>query len=411
VDDDTGFETRSMIAVPLQGKEKPIGVMEVLNKRQGSFAEKDLFFISSMASLIGLALDNAAVHTELLNAYEEQSLEVKRTQEMNARLQRELEMAHQFDQIKGKSKPMLDVLRLAEKAVHSDIPVLIQGETGTGKELLARCIHYNSQRKHKPFLIQNCSAVSEQMLSSELFGHVQGAFGGAVGSKRGLLEAADGGTVFLDDIARMPQSVQLALLRVMDTGEIWPLGSEEPVQVDVRLIASVNKNLERFVKKDKFREDLFYRLSPFTLVIPPLRKRPEDIPVLAQHFVEELNEKNNTSIKGISRKAMNYLSTYPFPGNVRELKNEIERSIAMLDRGKLIDVRHLSEKLRGKTTPKLTRVPNAKGTTLKEKVEALEKAEIVRILGKNRGNKTATANELGLSRLGLSKKIKRYELQ
>jgi len=415
VDDFTGFKTRSMIAVPLQGKRDVIGVLEVLNKRVGAFDEKDLDFLTTLACIIGLALDNARMYATLDRAYQElQVIDkakdnlIELAKEENVRLRREIEGRYRFDLIKGNSDPMLAVLQLCEKAIDSDITVLIKGETGTGKELIARCIHYNGRRKEKLFLTQNCGALPETLLASELFGYKKGAFTGAYKDKKGLFEIAHGGTVFLDEVGEMSPMMQASLLRVLQEGEIKPLGAELPRKVDVRIISATNSSLEEDVKEGRFREDLFYRLSVFPIDLPPLRERSGDIPLLAMHFLNEFNSKNNKSIRGISPQALQCLSQYPFPGNVRELQNEIERAMAMAQNRKQIEMEHLSTKVRTKTCS--AAYPPLLQGTLKDMVESLEKKVVAEALEKHRGNKTRTAEELGLSRFGLLKKIQRYAL-
>lgn len=415
VDDFTGFKTRSMIAAPLQGKRDVIGVLEVLNKRTGDFDEKDLDFLTTLCCIVGLALDNARMYATLDRAYQElQVIDkakdnlIELTKEENIRLRREIEGRYRFDLIKGNSDPMLAVLRLCEKAIESDITVLIKGETGTGKELIARCIHYNGRRKDKLFLTQNCGALPETLLASELFGYKKGAFTGAYKDKKGLFEIAHGGTVFLDEVGEMSPMMQASLLRVLQEGEIKPLGAELPRKVDVRIISATNRSLEEDVEEGRFREDLFYRLSVFPIDLPLLRERSGDIPVLAMHFLHEFNNKNNKSIKGISSQALQCLSLYPFPGNVRELQNEIERAMAMAQNGKQIEMENLSDKVRTKTCA--TKYPLSLQGTLKDMVESLEKTLVTEALEKHQGNKTRAAEELGLSRFGLLKKIQRYGL-
>lgn len=415
VDNFTGFETRSMIAVPLQGKRDVIGVLEVINKRTGEFDGKDLDFLTTLSCIIGLALDNARMYATLDRAYKElQVIDkdkdnlIELTKEENVRLRREVEGRYRFDLIKGNSERMLKVLRLCEKAIESDISVLVEGETGTGKELIARCIHYNGRRKEMPFVSQNCGALPETLLASELFGYKKGAFTGAYKDKKGLFEVAHGGTVFLDEVGEMSSMMQASLLRVLQEGEIKPLGAESCRKVDVRIISATNRSLEADVREGAFREDLFYRLSVFPIHLPPLRERGGDIPILALHFLQEFNKKNNKAIKGISPQATQCLSMFPFPGNVRELQNEIERAVAMAQDGKYIELEHLSEKVRNRAcAPKYQ---SAMQGSLKEMVESMEKAVVLEALEKHQGNKTRVAEELGLSRFGLMKKMQRYGL-
>ena len=415
VDTATDFETKSMIAVPLKTKTETIGVLEVLNKKKGIFDDKDLSFLTTLAPIIAMALDNARMCSQLDRAYKELKVVdkgkdelIKLTRNKVDRLQREVERHHRFDRIIGNSEAMLEVFRLCERVIDSDITVLIEGQTGTGKEIIARAIHYNGPRKNGPFVTQNCGGIPDTLLASELFGHKKGAYTGAFRDKRGLFEIAHGGTVLLDEVGEMSPTMQSSLLRVLQEGEIKPLGSERSKKVDVRLISATNKNLEEEVREGSLREDLFYRLSVFAIKLPPLRERVGDMSVLANHFVRKFSKKSKKSIKGVSKEALECLITYPFPGNVRELENEIERAVAMTADGNLIEASNLSDKIRSRLVTEPSRVKSQ--GSLKEMVEELEKSVLVRILEKHGGNKTKVAKELGLSRNGLMKKMKRYGL-
>jgi Nif-specific regulatory protein len=401
VDDVTRFRTNSMIAAPLQKREKTLGVLEVINKKKGSFDEKDLIFLTTLTPIIAMALDNAMMYAKLYRAHEG-------IQEQNVLLRQEIERRYRFDQIIGNSDEMLAVFRLCERVMESDISVLIEGETGTGKELIARSIHYNSRRKLKPFVTQNCGSVPETLLASELFGHRRGAFTGAASDKKGLFEIANGGTIFLDEVAEMSAAMQTSLLRVVQEGEIKPLGADHSKKIDIRVISATNRNLEECVKNGLFREDLFYRLNVFSVKVPPLRERVGDIPVLVNHFIQKYNQRNSKSIKGMRQDAIRCLEAYPFPGNVRELENEIERAMAMTQEGEFIDLFNLSDKIRGKSVTACT--GSTVQGTLKDMVEALERSVLLQMLEKYRGNKSKIAAALGLSRYGLRKKMQRYGL-
>ena len=415
VDSATQFKTASMIAVPLKTKEQTIGVLEVLNKTKGSFDEKNLSFLVTLAPIIAMALDNARICTELNSAYRELQLINKDKDEVLAKtknevafLRREVERHYRFDQIIGNSEPMLAVFRLCERVIDSDITVVVEGETGTGKELIARTIHFSGPRKDKPFVSQNCGGIPDTLLASELFGHKRGAFTGAFKDKKGLFEIAHGGTVFLDEVAEMSPAMQTSLLRVLQEGEIKPLGSDLSRKADVRVISATNKNLEKEVQEGRLREDLFYRLSVFAVKLPPLRERVGDIPVLANHFVRKVKKKTKKPVKGLSRDALNALSAYSFPGNVRELENEIERAMAMVIDSNFIELFNLSDKI---TDGSVTEISGFRSQgSLKEMVEALEKSVLVEKLQEHNGNKTRVAKELGLSRNGLMKKMQRYGL-
>ncbi|MBW1982385.1 MAG: sigma 54-interacting transcriptional regulator [Deltaproteobacteria bacterium] len=415
VDSATKFRTRSMVAVPLKTKVETIGVLEVINKRLGHFDNADLNFLVTLAPIIAMALDNARMCSQLNEAYKQLQLIdkgkdelIRRTRNEVVYLRREVERRHRFSQIIGNSQKMIEVFKLCEKVVDSAITVHIYGETGTGKELVARTIHYNGPRRDKPFVSQNCGGIPDTLLASELFGQKKGAFTGAFKDKKGLFEMAHGGTVFLDEVGDTSPAMQMSLLRVLQEGEIKPLGSERSKKVDVRIISASNQDLAEEVKAGRFREDLLYRLCVFTIELPPLRERKEDIPLLAAHFVKQFRKKTKKPVRGLSRKAIECLSRYNFPGNVRELENEIERAIAMAGTSQFIEPSHLSEKItmRGRTEELEVRLDG----TLKEMVTELEKSVLKDRLEKYRGNKTRVARDLGLSRYGLIKKIQRYNL-
>ena len=413
IDHSTGFKTTSMIAAPLQKKEKTIGVLEVLNKKKGKFDHEDMTFVTTLTPIIAMALDNARMYAELDEAYKElQAIYKKKdkllrfTKKENILLRKEIEKRFSFDEIIGNSKVMVDLFTLCEKVIDLDITVLIEGETGTGKELIARCIHYNSPRKNKAFVSQNCGGVPETLLTSELFGHKKGAFTGAVSDKRGLFEVADGGTIFLDEVGETSPAMQTSLLRVLQNGEIRPLGADYHKTVDTRVISATNRNLEKAVADGNFREDLLYRLNVFTIKIPPLRERTGDVCLLAHHFAKKYSEKIGRPTKGLSPEALHCLEAYPFPGNVRELENEIERAVALAQDAGLIETSHLSEKIIKKSAAASPEV-QMKGP-LKEMVAALEKSVLTQALEKHGGNRTRVAGELGLSRYGLMKKMQRY---
>ena len=413
IDDSTGFKTSSMIAAPLQKKKKAIGVLEVLNKKKGIFNEEDLTFVTTLTPIIAMALDNARMYAELDEAYKElQVVEkekdklLKHTQQENVLLRQELERHFSFDEIIGNSKVMLELFKLCEKVIDLDITVLVEGETGTGKELIARCIHYNGPRKNKPFVSQNCGGISETLLTSELFGHKRGSFTGAIADKKGLFEIADGGTIFLDEVGEMSPAMQTTLLRVLQDGEIRPLGADYHKKVNTRVISATNRNLEEEVSKGNFREDLLYRLNVFTIKVPPLRQRTGDIRLLANYFAGKYSQKIDKPVKGLSQEALHCLENYHFPGNVRELENEIERAVALAQNESVIESSHLSGKIVEKSATIGSEL-EMKGT-LKEMVETLEKSVLTRLLEKHGGNRTRIAKELGMSRYGLMKKMQRY---
>ena len=331
-----------------------------------------------------------------------------RLEQENISLKKTIEQTYQFDNIIGSGPEMLQVFKLASKVTDTPTTVLLLGATGTGKEMLAKAIHYNGPRKDKMFVAQNCGALPDSILESELFGHVRGAFTGAVADKKGLFELADKGTIFLDEIGDTSQALQLSLLRVLQEGEIKPVGSSKTKTVDVRVIAATNKNLEDEVSKGLFREDLFYRLHVFPIQLPPLNQRRGDIPDLVNHFIDKYAKRMNKRIYGITDEALDCICAADYPGNIRQLENEIERAITLADNNSTIEKSLLSSRLHKKIP--ITTKPFADGVTLKEEVEALEIQRIQQMLELTHGNILKAARMLGLSRAGLHKKLNRYHL-
>ena len=318
----------------------------------------------------------------------------------NRYLRRELKQKYQFENIIGRSDALTGIFKLIEKIANTTSSVLIQGESGVGKELIARAIHYGSSRADQPFIAINCAALPESLLESELFGYVKGAFTGAHSSKTGLFKAADGGSLFLDEISEMPQSLQVKLLRALQEREFIPLGTTRPITFDARLIAATNRNLEEGIAAHRFREDLYYRLNVFNLTIPPLRERREDIPLLVRYFVEKYCRSLNHLPKTVSDEAMQAMINYEWRGNVRELQNAIERSVAISD--DRIDLIHLPQKIREakQVTNDLT------GQTLT--LDELERRYILETLDRVGDDKTQAAELLGIDLSTLYRKLKRY---
>jgi len=258
-----------------------------------------------------------------------QHLETHRLKQENVLLKKALNTRYEFSNIIGRSEPMLDVFRMVETIAKTPSTVLVTGESGTGKDLVARAIHYNSLRRDRPFVALNCGGVPETLLESELFGHVRGAFTGADANKKGLIEVAEGGTVFLDEIGEMTATMQVKLLRVLQDRRFRRLGGTEEVQADIRIIAATNQDLQKMVAENRFREDLFYRINVIHMHLPSLRERREDIPLLAEHFLSKYAEQMQKAVRSISYEAAALLQTYAWPGNVRELENVIERAVAL----------------------------------------------------------------------------------
>ncbi|MCK5146058.1 sigma-54-dependent Fis family transcriptional regulator [bacterium] len=324
----------------------------------------------------------------------------------NTALRHTLAKTINFDDFIGNSPKMMTVFKLASKVLHSNVAVMITGETGTGKELLAKAIHAGSDRNKALLVTQNCGALPDSLLESELFGHVKGSFTGAISNKKGLFELADGGTIFLDEVGDTSPAMQLRLLRVLQEGEIRPVGAEISRRVDIRVIAATHRNLEEEVKAGRFREDLFYRLNVFPIHLPPLRERREDISELAMFFLDKFSKKAKKTLSSISDDAMKLLFRAPWPGNIRELENEIERAVTLAEDGQLLSSDLLSQRLFNETAES----PDVVEGPLKLQVESLEKRLIGDALLSTGGNILKAAEILGLSRPGLHKKLDRYKL-
>ena len=368
----------------------------------------------SLHLLVGRALESrelARIHRYLSRELKFADSVVSR---QNEHMRTALEKVYSFDRMVFVSNAMADVCNLARKAAATDLPVLIEGETGTGKELMARAIHLFSQRHKLLFMAENCGAINDDLLQSELFGHCRGAFTGATTDRLGLFQAADGGTVFLDEISEISPSMQVSLLRFLQEGEVRPLGSDQTRYSNVRIIAASNRSLRELVVAGKFRQDLYYRLRGFELRIPPLRERPEDIPPLLSHMLEKYAGSVSRRVAGVTPDAIARLSAYEFPGNVRELEVVVRRFLALAEDGEFITARQLPPEI-AKLAPQGARSHDAAdalpGRTLKEKVEALEGKLVRDTLDRCGWNHSRAAKELGLSRVGLANKVKRYSIE
>ncbi len=332
----------------------------------------------------------------------------KREERINA-LNSQLGNRYSYDQMIGKSKPMQEMYSLLDKIRNSESTVLIQGENGTGKELIARAIHFNSPRKDAQFVTVNCSAFNENLLDSELFGHVKGSFTGAIKDKKGLFEAADKGTLFLDEIGDMSPTMQVKLLRVLQEGTLTPVGGTELRKVEVRVVAATNKDLKEMVEQGTFREDLYYRINVINLVVPPLRDRKEDIPILVDHFISRGCKEKGIEIKQFAKRTMEKIFDYPWPGNIRELENEVERLIVLSGDDPRIAAELLSQRIRDFGENAKIQGVRVAGK-LKDALEELEKTMIKEGLRRTNWNKSRLAKELGISRAGLIMKVEKYGL-
>jgi len=345
-----------------------------------------------------LAIENARLVQRLRLAEEKLRGEVKY---LKGR-----EEKRRFSDIIGESPAMAEIFKQLEKVIDTRATVCIEGETGTGKEVIASAIHYQGKRREKLFVAQNCAAVPENLLESELFGHKKGAFTGADHDKKGLFEIADGGTLFLDEIGEMSLNLQAKLLRVLQEGEIRPVGATASKSIDVRIICATNRSLEKEVEKGTFRQDLFYRLRVFPIRLPPLRERREDIPLLVEHFLRKYMVEMNKPVAGVTPESLDQLAAYSWPGNIRELENEVQRLVIQCDNEGFITPELLAPAVR-KVEGLLGRVAPKKGT-LKDMMEEVERWLLVEALREHGGNKTKTAETLGITREGLHKKLAKY---
>jgi formate hydrogenlyase transcriptional activator len=313
---------KALCSLPLLSRDRALGCLSLGSRRTGAFSPSDVEFLSQVAGQIALAVENALAYQEIMQ------LKDRLTKE-KLYLEEEIQTTYNFDEIIGESQPLKRLLKQVETVAPTDSTVLILGETGSGKELIARALHNLSERKDRTFVKLNCAAIPTGLLESELFGHEKGAFTGAISTKIGRFELADRGTIFLDEVGEIPLELQVKLLRVLQEQEFERLGSTRTVRVDVRVVAATNRDLSQMVEEQKFRSDLYYRLNVFPMTVPPLRERVEDIPVLVRHFVQKFGMRMKKRIETIPSDAMKALQRYSWPGNVRELENFIERSVIL----------------------------------------------------------------------------------
>jgi DNA-binding NtrC family response regulator len=341
----------------------------------------------------------------------EQAVEHKRLKVENRLLQTQLRSQYGFGNIVGNSPALQESLEIVRKVADSDSTCLVTGESGTGKELIARALHYNSQRADHMLVTVNCGAIPEELLESELFGHVKGAFTNASSHREGRFSVANAGTIFLDEIGDMSLNLQVKLLRVLQEQSFEPVGSSKPIEVDVRVIAATNQDLPTAIANGRFREDLYYRLNVIPIEVPPLRERVGDVELLVAFFIEKLNKDKNKRVKGISSEALSLLKDYAWPGNVRELENTLERMVVLRSEGQL-DIDDLPRQLRTAApaaTPLAPSVPSS-GVSFNELVDLFETNLISQALDKTSWNKNKAAKMLGLNRTTLLEKIKKKKL-
>jgi transcriptional regulator with GAF, ATPase, and Fis domain len=397
----TKFMTRNLICAPINSltEQGITGAVEVLNKLGGEkFTPKDGELLQEIADYLSMALENILLNQEIL--------------QISNRLNHEIDKIWKEDiEFIAKSPIMKKILNTVRVVSQSPVNVLIHGESGTGKELIARMIHKSSDRKDKPFVSVNCASIPVNLMESEFFGYEKGAFTGAVSSRKGRFEEADGGTLFMDEIRDMPLVIQPKFLRVIQEGEGYRLGSNKQFSYNFRIISATNKDLRKEVANGLFREDLFYRIFSVDIYIPPLRERREDIVPLAMFFIHNISESFKKKTGGFSPEALNFFEEYSWPGNVRQLLHEVERLVALTPEGEPVSLIHCSQELqnwRNKRT--IINLKNTSALSLSEKVKELEIRCINDALLETRGNKLQASKLLGITRPGLDKKIKRYEI-
>jgi two-component system response regulator HydG len=332
---------------------------------------------------------------------------IRQLREQNVRLQEQLERRHSFSKIVGKSKPMQDLFELIRIVADSDASVLVHGESGTGKEMVANAIHYNSPRREKPYVRLSCASLPETLIESELFGYEKGAFSGAARRRIGRFEAASGGTLFLDEINELPLTFQVKLLRVLQEREIERLGSNTPIEVDVRIVCASLRPLEDEIARGRVREDLYFRINTVAIHVPPLRNRREDIPLLAETFLEEMQREKNREIEGFTDEVLDLFDTYPWPGNVRELRNVVERAV-LFCRGTRITVNEIPATLRGASAKRPVVPVRGEVIPLQQASERAEIEAIRAALAASQGRRSEAAEMLGISRKTLWEKVKHY---
>lgn len=398
----------ALCALPLLREDKSFGALFFMSTRRGAYRQIPIALLERVASAVAVAVDNCFAHEELRALRDRLAAE-------NVYLQEEIQEGHGFSEIVGRSAALAEVLSLVKTVAPTTSTALILGETGTGKEMIARAIHDRSSRRDRPLVKVNCAAISTGLVESELFGHVRGAFTGAIASRIGRFEVAHGGTIFLDEVGELPAETQVKLLRVLQEREIEPVGSNQPKKVDVRVIAATNRDLERDVAAGRFRSDLYYRLNVFPIVMPPLRERSDDVPLLAQYFATRFARELGKTVRGISPDTMRRLVAYDWPGNVRELQNLVERAVvlakgAILDFGADLAVAKAPPAGADEAAAATAPAPSAEpATPSRETLDSVQRRHILEVLAMTRwvieGPKGAA------SRLGLSPSTLRSRMQ
>lgn len=401
---------RSILAVPLKGSGGILGVFYLDHRTEvGVFEEDILPTLEIFAGIAALALQKGKMIEELRSSNVDLSQQVEARTSQVALMERELResrrrLKNEYREIVGRSPQMMEVLSLVDHVTESKVPVWIYGESGTGKEAIARALHFNSSRAKFPFISENCSALPEGLLESELFGHKKGAFTQAVQDKKGLLEYAHQGTVFLDEIADMSLNLQAKILRFLQEGEIRPVGSHQVLKVDVRVVSASNRNLPELARQGKFREDLFYRLNGVTVTLPPLRERIDDLPLLVEYFLKKIGEREKRAPVRLNDKALRILLNYSWPGNVRELQHTLETAVLYAEKGVISpDSFRFKPALSDRTT-----FSSVIATTEKREESPEESRRILSALQDHHFHRGHAAQALGMSRRHLYRKLKQY---
>jgi sigma-54-dependent transcriptional regulator len=413
------YRTRSLLAVPLRNHDEiTIGVLRLANLRDPDtgtvvpFPHQLEGMVTAFASQAAVAIDNVQLITEnkrLVEILERTNRDLERE---NQALRHKVDDQSRFAMIVGQGPRMQQLFSLMRKVFDSDATVLLRGETGTGKELVATTIHQQSPRRQGTFVVQNCAAMPENLLESEFFGYRRGAFTGATTDKKGLLELADGGTLFLDEIGDMPAGMQAKLLRVLQEGEVRPLGGVDSTKVNIRVIAATHRDLQDMVAAGTFREDLYYRLCVFPIDIPPLRQRKEDLPALLHYFLDRCATQYQKTVRGFTPRALDSLLSYDFPGNIRELQNIVERAVLLCDDGGSIALEHIPTPIAYPDEAE-TPLPNpvADEGSLADMVRHFESTLIEQKLLEHQGNQTKTARALKVPRRTLIEKMHRFNIK
>ena len=391
--------TKSGGFLPLISKDRVLGVLQLISRRERAFAEQDLEFLDQVASQIAITLRNAIEYGEVTASEE-------RTRNENLALREQIVRDSMFEDIVGSSAALSNVLRQVDKVACSDSTVLILGETGTGKELIARAIHKRSRRAARPFIPVNCAAITPSLIASELFGHEKGAFTGATQRRLGRFESANSGTIFLDEVGDLPAEVQIALLRVLQEREIERVGGGKPISLDVRVLAATHRDLNALVREGRFRQDLLYRLNVVPVEMPPLRQRASDIPLLIEYFIDRFGRKSGKKFRTIDKSALRMFQSYAWPGNIRELQNVVERAVILSDDDHFsVDETWLKQQVSPPATATLP-LSSALLSQEKEMIEAALQDSHGRISGPS-----GAAVNLGIPAKTLDSKIKRLGIE